>query len=99
MRYFVDGGSVLMCFGSDVPFGAVVDEVVAAFEVESIDPEAGTGWSVHAQGILRQVGEAEGAYCSVGGGRVLRLEPVSIVGRYLGLARPIPLRRRPVPAG
>lgn len=90
VSYVVDDGTVLMCLGPDVPFGAVVDEVVAAFQVESIDPVTGAGWSVHAQGIVRPVIDGQAGHCPPGDGRLLRLEPVSVVGRHLELCRPSP---------
>ncbi len=88
VRYVIDGTTVVACMGSDAPFGAVVDDVVAAFSVESIDGATGSGWCVHVQGVVRTVPTSGSQACPPDGGRLLRLEPAAVVGRRLTLPQP-----------
>ena len=52
VRYFIDGHTIVMALAAHPPFEPVVDQVVAAFAVESVEPATCSGWTVHAQGML-----------------------------------------------
>ncbi len=86
VQHRVDGGTIVMCLGSEPPFDPVVDDVVAAFAVESIDPGTSTGWTVHVQGMLTGVSRLDGTdRCPVGAGLVIGMEPVVVTGWRLQL--------------
>ena len=58
-----------------------LDQVVAAFSVEHIDPGTGAGWTVHVQGVLHnpaQPARPEG--CPAGKGLIVRLEAAAVKG-------------------
>lgn len=81
VQYYVDGTTIVICMGADPPFSPILSDVVAAFAVESIDPDAGSGWTVHVQGVLRRpVRPGHPEVCPTGDALVVRLEPAWVTG-------------------
>jgi nitroimidazol reductase NimA-like FMN-containing flavoprotein (pyridoxamine 5'-phosphate oxidase superfamily) len=50
VNYLVDGDEILFLTNPGTKLDAVVGGQVVAFEVDSLDPDTGAGWSVHVVG-------------------------------------------------
>lgn len=98
VQYYVDEGTIVICLGSDPPFDPVVDAVVAAFAVESIEAATGTGRMVHVQGILSSSARPDGTTrCRDRAALALEFEPAVVTGwriqlrPYESIAPPVAL--------
>ena len=57
VAYALDGSAIVFRAGADTRLAAGTDGAVVAFEVDSIDPQTVTGWSVVVVGIARVVSD------------------------------------------
>lgn len=81
VQHHVEGRTIVMCIGSDPPFDPVVNDVVAAFAVESIDAASATGWTVHVQGMIRSLDRPDRSdRCPVGAGLIIGMDPEVVTG-------------------
>lgn len=95
VQYYVQDGLIVICLGPDAPFHPVLEDVVVAFAVESINPATSSGWTVHVQGILRADPGAWPA-CPTGAGRIAHMEPIAVTGWHVELC-PLLAAGRPTP--
>ena len=64
VNYAVLDGDIVFLTGEGTKLRAAVDEAVVAFEIDDIDPETKTGWSVLVVGMARELQE-DGALARV----------------------------------
>jgi nitroimidazol reductase NimA-like FMN-containing flavoprotein (pyridoxamine 5'-phosphate oxidase superfamily) len=93
VNYVLDGETIV--FRTDVGRKLVMlrDQMAASFEIDEIDHDLRTGWSVLVQGHAyeaspREVEHLQGRVIAWAGGprdRWVRLRPTSITGRAIGI--------------
>jgi uncharacterized protein len=62
VNYVVDSGRIILRTGFGSKLSAAIRNAVVCFEVDRIDEEAETGWSVLVTGTARELQGAEAAY-------------------------------------
>lgn len=81
VQYHLTGRRLAACLGArQVPLRAL-DKAVIAFTADDIDPDTGTGWSVHVQGRSRLAARPEaGCGSRPEAGQLIEIEPVTMHG-------------------
>jgi uncharacterized protein len=98
MNFVLDGDEVVIHTGSGSPLAAAIRNAVVAFQVDDLDSDATTGWSVTITGQAHLVDGGEEAtrlarlpLCSwapTKNGQFLRIPARHVAGRRLGRALP-----------
>lgn len=93
VNYVLDGHSILLRTAPGTALAAARDEVVVAFEIDDVDDESQSGWSVLVTGFMRELTDAEdlrhadqlGLVTWTGSGRehYVRITPAKVTGRRI----------------
>jgi uncharacterized protein len=93
VNYVLDGHSILLRTAPGTALAAARDEVVVAFEIDDVDDESRSGWSVLVTGFMRELTEPEdvvradelGLVTWTGGSRehYVRITPARVTGRRI----------------
>jgi nitroimidazol reductase NimA-like FMN-containing flavoprotein (pyridoxamine 5'-phosphate oxidase superfamily) len=93
VNYVLDGHSILLRTAPGTALAAARDEVVVAFEIDDVDEQTQSGWSVLVTGFMRELTDTDDNVRAdqldlvswTGGGRdhYVRITPARVTGRRI----------------
>lgn len=93
VNYAIDGEHIVINTAPGTKLAAAVLGRAVAFEVDALDPETKTGWSVVVKGTAREIEDLEGlmdaealgieSWADFDKNRFMRIDPSAITGRRL----------------